>query len=137
MRIGELAGQAGVSAQTVRFYERRGLVPVPARGSNGYREYDSSVASRLGFIRSAQSAGLTLAEIGGILAMRDADQAPCEHVTEVLTEKLDDVHERQRDLARLEIELQQLLQASQLLDPARCTVGEVCHIITRAHLSNG
>ena len=135
MRIGELAQQSGVSAQTVRFYERRGLVRIPARGSNGYREYDSSVASRLAFIRSAQTAGLTLAEIGGILAVRDADQAPCVHVTGLLTEKLDDVHERQRDLARLEVELQQLLQASQRLDPAGCTVGEVCHIITRARPS--
>ena len=63
MRIGEAAEAAGVAAQTIRFYERRGLLPQPPRGPNGYRDYDASVLNRLAFIRSGQAAGLTLVEV--------------------------------------------------------------------------
>lgn len=131
MRIAELAAHTGVAPQTIRFYERRGLLPTPEREPNGYREYAPIAAARLAFIRSAQTAGLTLTEIAGVLAVRQADQAPCEHVTDLLARKLDEVHRRQHDLALLETELQELLHASDHLDPDECTAGEICHIITR------
>lgn len=133
MRIGELADQTGISTQAIRFYERRRLLAPPDREANGYREYNPTVALRLTFIRTAQAAGLTLTEIGEVLAVRDAEQAPCGHVTGVLAQKLDEVHARQRDLASLEAELQQLLEAARRLDPADCTASEICHIIARAH----
>ena len=77
MRIGDLAATTGVSTQTLRFYEREGLLSAPSRQSNGYRVYDDEVASRVGFIRAAQSAGLTLADIAGVLTLREDGQAPC------------------------------------------------------------
>ncbi len=70
MHIGELGFAAGLPAQTIRFYERKGLLPAPGRGTNGYRVYDASILPRLQFIRGGQGAGLTLAEIATILELR-------------------------------------------------------------------
>ena len=64
MLIGELAEAVGLTSQTIRFYERRGLLPAPHRAANGYRAYDDSSVFRVLFIRSAQSAGLTLTTPG-------------------------------------------------------------------------
>ena len=67
MRIGDLALVAGVNAQTIRFYERRGILPSAAREANGYRQYDEATASLLRFIRASQVAGLSLTDIGSII----------------------------------------------------------------------
>ncbi len=132
MQIGELAIASGVSAQTIRFYERRGLLPSPSRQGNGYRQYDDTAVSRLRFIRSAQTARLTLEEISSIIALRRAGEAPCEHVSSLLARKLEDVRTRQQELALLERELQQSLRAGLELDPADCSAGSVCEIIPSA-----
>jgi DNA-binding transcriptional MerR regulator len=131
MRIGGLAARTGIPPQTIRFYERRGLLPAADRRPNGYRDYREADAARLAFIRSAQAAGLTLAEIEGVLRVRQAGQAPCGHVSGLLARKLDDVHARQRELALLEAELQQLVEAGDRLDPADCTADDFCHILSR------
>jgi DNA-binding transcriptional MerR regulator len=129
MFIGELADALGVPTETVRFYERRGLLPEPARAANGYRIYDDSTLARLRFIRSAQTAGLTLAEIGGIVETRDNGTAPCTHVTELLEAKLEEVRDRQRQLAALETEIEALIERSHHLDPTDCTDTDICHIL--------
>ena len=129
MRIGEVATTAGVPAQTIRFYERKGLLPHPRRDSNGYRAYDSAVLSRLGFIRSGQGAGLTLLEISTVLELRGEGIAPCAHVSVLLADKLHDVRRRQEELAALETELEALISRSDQLDPVSCTDAEICHII--------
>ncbi len=77
MLIGELADAAGLPTQTIRFYERRGLLPEPVRGANGYRIYDESTLTRLNLVRTAQAAGLTLAEIGSVIDLRDDGNVPC------------------------------------------------------------
>jgi DNA-binding transcriptional MerR regulator len=132
MRIGEVATTAGLPAQTIRFYERRGLLPQPQRDSNGYRAYDESVLSRLGFIRSGQGAGLTLLEIATVLELRGEGATPCAHVSELLSNKLQDVRRRQSELAALETELEALIVRSEQLDPATCTDAEICQIIAPA-----
>lgn len=129
MRIGDLAAATGVSTQTLRFYEREGLLPAPNRQSNGYRVYDHEVASRVEFIRAAQTAGLTLSDIVGVLTLRDDGQAPCSHVRTLLTGKLDEVRARQQELARLEAELIGMLTTSSTLDPATCSERSICNII--------
>lgn len=129
MRIGEVADAAGVSAQTLRFYERRGLLPPPQRGSNGYRDYDASTLRRLEFIRNGQAAGLTLVEIGSIVDLRRDGAVPCAHVHALLTTRLDDVQERRRELAALAAELEELITRSDRLDPADCSDAEICHLI--------
>jgi len=75
-RIGELADAAGLPSQTVRFYERRGLLPEPVRGANGYRIYGESTLTRLNLVRTSQAAGLTLAEIGSVIDLRDHGNVP-------------------------------------------------------------
>ncbi len=129
MRIGEAAAAAGVPTQTIRFYERRGLLPQPRRGTNGYREYDTSVLTRLAFIRSGQAAGLTLVEVASILDLRREGAVPCAHVHSLLETKLDDIRSRRRELAALEEELEGLISRSDRLDPADCTDVQICHII--------
>ncbi|MDW3221086.1 MAG: heavy metal-responsive transcriptional regulator [Acidimicrobiales bacterium] len=129
MLIGEFSDALGVPTQTVRFYERRGLLPRPERAPNGYRLYDEVALQRGRFIRSAQAAGLTLAEIGSIIDIRSDGAAPCTHVGALLEAKLAEVRERQRQLGALEGELEHLLERSEVLDPADCDNDDVCHIL--------
>lgn len=130
MLIGQLADALGIPTRTVRFYERKGLLPDPARAENGYRVYDDATLARLRFIRTAQAAGLTLAEIASVIHVRDDGTAPCSHVDALLETKLAEVRERRRQLSTLESELSELLERSRQLDPADCTAGEICHIFT-------
>jgi DNA-binding transcriptional MerR regulator len=132
MQIRDLAIASGVTAQTIRFYERRSLLAPAERGGNGYRRYNDAALSRLQFIRSAQAAGLTLAEIGSIITAREAGGVPCEHVADLLATKLAEVHRRQQELVLLESELQHLIDRSEHLDPGDCEAGSVCHVITPA-----
>jgi len=133
MRIGEVASAVGLPPQTLRFYERRGLLPRPRRDSNGYRTYDAEILHRLQFIRSGQGAGLTLLEIGTILNLRGEGVTPCAHVRELLSAKLAEIQARQHELATLERELEGLISRSEQLDPAFCTDSEICHVIVSKH----
>lgn len=130
MLIGELADALDLPPETVRFYERRGLLPEPQRATNGYRLYSDAALHRLRFIRTAQAAGLTLTEIRSIIDLRDEGTVPCSHVGALLETKLAEVQQRQRHLAALEIELDQLLRRGRSLDPADCGDDDVCHILT-------
>jgi DNA-binding transcriptional MerR regulator len=130
MLIGELADAAGLPSQTIRFYERKGLLPAPERGANGYRIYDESTLTRLHFIQTAQAAGLTLAEIGSVIDLRDDGDVPCAHVASLIDSKLADVRARIRDLAILEAELKDLIERGHRLDPADCTDADICHILS-------
>jgi DNA-binding transcriptional MerR regulator len=75
LKIGELAARFGVSRDTLRFYEREGLLRLPRRTSSGHRVYDSEAIDRLGFIRGAQRVGLTLEDIGELLQLRERRDA--------------------------------------------------------------
>ena len=130
MLIGELADAVGLPTQTLRFYERKGLLPDPERGANGYRNYDESTLTRLHFIGAAQAAGLTLAEIGSIIDLRDDGTVPCKHVAGLVENKLAAVRARIATLALLEAELEALVEHSHHLDPADCSDAEICHILS-------
>lgn len=129
MLIGELADAVGVTSQTIRFYEREGLLPEPRRAANGYRDYDDAGVSRAIFIRSAQSAGLTLAEVGSVIDVRDDGDVPCQHVIALLGNKLAKVRARQAELAALEAELEHLIARGNAFDPADCADSSVCTIL--------
>ncbi len=132
MLIGEVAESAGLTSQTIRFYEHEGLLPLASRGGNGYRVYDETTLNRLDFIRAGQSAGLTLAEIRSIIDVRDAGDVPCGHVTALLQAKLDAVAARMWELETLTSELKHLLKRSRVLDPGDCTDTDICHILSEA-----
>ncbi|MZD04473.1 MerR family DNA-binding protein [Streptomyces sp. SID5785] len=129
MRIGELAVQSGVSAKTIRFYEQAGLLPEPPRTPSGYRDYPADAATRLAFIRDAQHAGLTLAEIRGILVLRDSGQAPCDHVSTLIQQHLDEISRRMAELRKTRSALRDLAQRAAETDPASCTDTDICRII--------
>jgi MerR family transcriptional regulator, copper efflux regulator len=128
MRIGALAAAAGTTAKTIRFYEQAGLLPGPPRTTAGYRDYPDYAPGRLAFIRSAQSAGLTLAEIRGILAVRDHGRPPCTHVTALLHQHLAETERRLAELTQTQAMLRDLLATAQATDPDTCT-GGICTIL--------
>lgn len=129
MLIGELAERAQVNAQTVRFYERRGLIAEPARTASGYRDYTYAAVARIQFIRSAQRAGLTLKDIRDVLQIRDSGTAHCDHVTALLDTKLTEVRRRLQELADLEGELIAIVQTSNGLDSSHCPPDSICKLL--------
>jgi MerR family copper efflux transcriptional regulator len=129
MRIGELAERAGVTAKTLRFYEQAGLLPAPHRSPSGYRDYDETALDRLRFIRAAQAAGLTLAEIGDVIAVREHVGPPCEHVAALLDEHAAELDQRITELSALRDEVQRLRDRAKTLDPAACGDDKTCHVI--------
>ncbi len=108
MRIGELAGRLGVTTKSIRFYESIGLLPEPTRTSSGYRDYADADAERLTFIKTAQRLGLSLDEIGEIIAFRDRGQQPCGYVAELLARQVRDLDDRIREMRALRAELKAL-----------------------------
>ncbi len=129
MNIGDLSRACGVPTQTIRFYEKRGLLPDPQRQPNGYRIYEEAAIGRIAFIRRAQRSGLTLNEICGVLKVRAEGRAPCSHVSTLLSSKLFDVTTQLRELRTLRNELEALIDRSQQLDPADCAGDQICHIL--------
>src|SRR5689334_14473703 len=129
MRIGQLAAQAGYSVRTIRFYEQSGLLPTPDRTSGGYRVYDEDAVTRLRFVRSAQALGLTLAEIGEVLRIRDDQGPPCSYVTELLNTHIRALETRIGELATLRDELRARLPPGATPDAARCQSDQICYLI--------
>jgi DNA-binding transcriptional MerR regulator len=116
LTVSALAGQVGLSTDTIRYYERVGLLPEPARSAAGYRLYGQAAVGRLQLIRGAQRAGPRLREIGELLPVADRGQCPCGHTEALLRERLAEVQAELARLRALETELARLLQRS--ADPA-------------------
>jgi DNA-binding transcriptional MerR regulator len=110
MRVAELAQVAGVSADTVRYYERVGLLRPPPRTASGYRAYDQSAADRVRFIQGGQRLGLRLRDIGELLAVRDTGVCPCEPAEELLKRRLDELDTEMARLAALRAEMVRMIE---------------------------
>ena len=130
MLIGDLADRAGLSAKAIRFYEQAGLLPQPPRTSGGYRDYPPGAVDRLAFIRHAQAAGFTLADIRGVLAIRDSGQAPCQHVSVLIGEHLAQVERRIAELTRTRDVLKDLQRLAAVTNPADCAESDICTILS-------
>ena len=120
MKIGEVAGRAGVPAKTIRFWEDQHLLPLPARTPSGYRDYGPAILERLAFIRHAQAAGLTLEHIRQVLDIRDGGEPPCVHVTGLISRRLGEVEARLAELTRTRDQLAALARRAAAQDPADC-----------------
>lgn len=129
MRIGLLADATGVSAKTLRFYEDEGLLAEPPRTPGGYRDHPPEAVTRVGFIKRAQSAGLTLAQIRQVLAVHDEGRAPCRHVARLVDDRVAEVDRRLEELERTRAELLTLRGRLERLDPAECDDGDICSAI--------
>ncbi|HEV3467721.1 MAG TPA: MerR family transcriptional regulator [Pyrinomonadaceae bacterium] len=133
LRIGEVAKASGVAVETLRFYERRGLLGRPRRTGANYRVYDESVLERLAFIRRAQAVGFTLDEIGEILAESAGGRLPCRHVREAARRKLGELDRRLSELRRYRAELARTLQE---WDERGEEEGNVCGLIEHSNLTS-
>ena len=111
MRIGEVAAEAAVNIQTLRYYERVGLLPRPARQSSGYRAYGANAVRQVRFIKRAQELGFSLAEIGDLLAFREQSQTACRHVEARASATLDRINEQIRDLESIRTALSQYVDS--------------------------
>jgi MerR family mercuric resistance operon transcriptional regulator len=100
LTIGSLAKTAQVNVETIRFYQRKGLLPEPARPTGGIRRYGAADVSRVTFIKSAQRLGFSLEEIGDLLTLEDGSS--CSKARMKAQQKLHDVRDRLRDLHRIE-----------------------------------
>lgn len=129
MRIGALARTAELASKTIRFYEQAGLLPGPPRTPAGYRDSPTEAVTRLAFIREAQAAGLTLAEIRDVLAIRDDGQPPCRDVADLVDRHLAQVERRLTELAQTREALRDLQRRAAATDPADCTDEDICTIL--------
>lgn len=111
MNIGQLARQAGVPIDTVRYYERQGLVPEPPRSASGYRQYAPDDVTRLHFIRRAKTLGFTLEEIGELMALSGNYSNDMNEMKQKASTKLQVVEERLEELTRMRDALRGLVDA--------------------------
>ena len=109
MRTGEVAAEAGVNVQTLRYYERRGLLPEPARRESGYRVYGPDAVRRVRFIKRAQELGFGLREAEGLLALAAGGPESCDAARALADEKIAELGRRIADLEAMRDSLQQLV----------------------------
>lgn len=125
LTIGRLAKQAGVNLETVRYYERRGLLPRPPRSESGYRLFPDDAAGRLRFIRRAQELGFSLAEIRDLLSLRVSRTAKRTDVRRRAEAKIADIDARIRSLRSMKSALQKLTRVCAGCGPiAECPILE-------------
>lgn len=111
MTVSEAAEQAGTTADTIRYYERIGVIPEAPRSNSGYRLYRSEDVERLRFIKRAQRFGLRLDDIRGLVEIRDRGLCPCGHARDLLIDRLDELEQEITDLRRLRQDIVGLLDA--------------------------
>ena len=108
LTIGRLADEAGVNVETIRYYQRRGLMAEPDRPMSGHRRYDEDAIKRVRFIKRAQVLGFTLDEVGSLLELDEA--CACAETRDLATHKLQVIDEKLTDLKAMRKALQALLR---------------------------
>lgn len=111
LRIGEVAGKAGVNIQTLRYYERRGLLEAPERTASGYRAYPSETVRLVRFIKRAQDLGFTLKEIEELIALRDAKGRKRSEVRALAEAKMRDIDQKLAQLQAMRSALYTLVES--------------------------
>ncbi|MBT9503447.1 MAG: Cd(II)/Pb(II)-responsive transcriptional regulator [Burkholderiaceae bacterium] len=132
MKIGELAVATSTQIETIRFYEREGLIPAPGRSAGNYRQYEESHVQRLIFIRRCRSLDMALDEIRALLRFIDRPGADCGEVNQVLDDHIGHVAARIQELRQLEGELQELRSRCQSTNP-----GQPCEILRELNHPQG
>lgn len=120
--IGQIASCSGVTVDTIRVYERRGLIEAPERRSNGYRHYSKLSIKRINFIKWAQALGFTLKEVKELLAIKCSSSHACEEVFHLVEFKLGIIERKLRGLIQFKEALESIIQTCD-------TTGENCPIL--------
>lgn len=123
LTIGQLARETGTKVETVRFYEKSGLLPLPARTGGNYRSYDRMHLNRLSFIRRARDLGFSLGQIRALLALSDDRDQSCAAVDAIAKEHRAEIERKIADLRALKKEL------DRMIDQCGCGVIADCRII--------
>jgi MerR family copper efflux transcriptional regulator len=110
MKIGEIAKRSGIGIETIRYYEREGLLLEPERRPSGYRKYDESTVERLEYIRRAKDLGFTLAEIRELLELSFTAHAGCNHIRQRAEAKVADIEGKIRSLKQMKRSLDKIVQ---------------------------
>ena len=124
LSIGALARATGTKVETIRYYERAGLLPAPARTGGNYRAYDPGHLDRLGFIRRARDLGFSLDEVRALLRLSDQRDRSCDEVDRIARAHLADVERKIADLAALGAELRQMIGQCGQSTVAECRIIE-------------
>jgi MerR family mercuric resistance operon transcriptional regulator len=122
MRISDLAQQTGCHLETVRYYERIGLLPQPRRSASGYRQYTDADMERLRFIVRSRALGFHLDEIRSLLMLASESSLSCQDVTALAREHLAQVEAKQQELARLASELRGMIETCHNDTRETCTI---------------
>jgi Cd(II)/Pb(II)-responsive transcriptional regulator len=125
MKIGELARQTHCPVETIRYYEREGLLPPPARSGGNYRVYGAAHSERLTFIRNCRTLDMTLDEIRRLLALRDSPEDSCDSVNRLIDEHIEHVGARIASLQALQAQLVELRDGCRASDAGaidECTI---------------
>ncbi|HEX8995909.1 MAG TPA: heavy metal-responsive transcriptional regulator [Ktedonobacterales bacterium] len=126
MTIGALARRLGVHPRALRYYERIGLLVPSSHTAAGYRLYSERDAERATFIRRAQTYGLSLDEIAGILAVHDGGAPPCRHVRALADSRVRELDARLAELLALRAELTQLAESATQVEPICGASDDIC-----------
>jgi Hg(II)-responsive transcriptional regulator len=128
MRTAEVAGRAGVNPQTLRYYERRGLLPVPPRSAAGYRSYPDDTVRVIRFVKRAQELGFTLDEVEELLHLARGGPSSCASARAVASARLADLTAKIADLERMRTSLRQLVNTCSRPSAEReCPLLEAIH----------
>lgn len=111
LTVSKLADRVGTSSDTVRYYERIGLLPEPDRSASGYRMYDDDAVERVQFIKHAQRFGLRLEEVAELLEIREQGLCPCGHTRRLLERRLVQLDDDMAAMARLRGDIAHMLEA--------------------------
>ena len=107
--IGQVAKRSGISVETIRYYEKEGLLEEPERKESGYRQYKGDAIARLSFIQQAKELGFSLREIGELLSIKSDKTTLCDDVKQLAQEKLDNIENKIRMLQRMKKSLKKLI----------------------------
>jgi MerR family transcriptional regulator, mercuric resistance operon regulatory protein len=120
MTRGELSRKTGCNAETIRYYEKIGIMPEPARSASGYRQYDAAYERRLGFVMRGRELGFTMEDLKSLLDLIDRRAVSCAEVEKLARAHLQSVRDKIRDLKRMESALSSTVRACSGNDVPQC-----------------
>lgn len=129
MKVGEMAKRLDLNTQTIRYYERIGLLPEPERTDAGYRIYKEEDERRLNFVKNARNVGLSLGEIKEVLAFHERGELPCTYVTEAIARRRQEVERQIAELTEFKKELDRLHVRASVQPGHGPEPDRYCHII--------